>query len=208
VVKDDGCGIKQDIIDSIFEPFFTTKEKGKGTGMGLSMVHGIVTGYGGSIALESKEGVGTTFTLYFPLLDIETPQENVDELPTLQKGTGRVLFVDDEQNIVDMAQQMLEFLGYDTTCFTSSSEALEVFKQNPNGFDIVITDQSMPKMTGIQLTEKLLEIRADIPVILATGYSSVVNQETIELYGIKAFLMKPHTVQKLSSTIQEVLSLK
>ncbi len=205
-VSDTGCGIDPDIMGRIFEPFFTTKEQGKGTGMGLSMVHGIVSEYGGVVTVAGEPGRGTTFDLYFPLLQDYRATASSAVLSSLKKGSGKILLVDDELIIVETCQEMLEFLGYDVTSTLSSCEALEIFQSQPDGFDLVVTDQNMPKMTGIELIEKILAIRPDLPIILATGYSSAVSKETCMHHGICEFITKPHSLQNLSDTIHKVLS--
>jgi signal transduction histidine kinase/CheY-like chemotaxis protein len=206
-IKDNGCGIEQKILDRMFDPFFTTKERGKGTGMGLSLVHGIMKENGGCIVIDSEVGKGTCFHLYFPVLKTSYGENATHLFPSLKKGTGRILFVDDEEEISKMGKQMLEFLGYDVTTYTSSVEAFEFFEARPDMFDIVITDQTMPEMSGTQLTQNLLSIRPDLAVILGTGHSTVVSAENAAEFGIREFLMKPYTLQKFSDAIHRILSI-
>lgn len=170
VVSDTGTGIPSAVIDSIFEPYFTTKAPNEGTGIGLSTVHGIVKNYGGEIEVESESGKGTVFTLYLPVTK-KYSQDRSYEKETLPSGTERILFVDDELPIARMGSQILDRLGYTVTIRTSSIEALELFRSRPGDFDLVISDTTMPNMTGDRLADELLKIRPDIPIILCTGYS-------------------------------------
>ena len=169
-VTDTGCGMDSETLAHIFDPYFTTKEVGEGTGLGLSVVHGIVKTHGGTITVESEPGKGTTFHVYFPVIenDAETQEEDEEPLPT---GNERILFVDDEQVLLHVAEEMLKQLGYDVVTQKSSVEALELFRAEPDRFDLVITDMTMPKMTGDQLARELMKIRSDIPIILYTGFS-------------------------------------
>jgi CheY-like chemotaxis protein len=203
-VADTGTGIPPDIIDSIFEPYFTTKGQGKGTGMGLAMVQGIVESYVGQIGVESIVGQGTTFTIYLPITreSKTSPDYQPEALPT---GSERVLFVDDEPQIAKIARKMLEHLGYDVTSRVSSTEALELFKARSADFDVVITDMTMPDMTGDRLAIEIMKIRADIPVILCTGYSNRISEETAHNIGIKAFVYKPFVKADLARTVRKVL---
>jgi len=206
-VSDTGTGISPDIIDSIFQPFFTTKEAGEGTGMGLSVVHGIVKKYGGEINVESKLGKGTVFTIYLPVtksLDESRPYQ----VESLSSGTEKILFVDDELPIVRMGSQMLDRLGYKVTTRTSSVEALALFRARPNDFDLVITDMTMPNMTGDKLAAALIEIRPDIPLILCTGYSKKISDESASELGIKAIVYKPIVRKDLAKAIRKVLEKK
>ena len=206
-VKDTGHGMTPGIMERIFEPYFTTKRPGEGTGMGLSVVHGIIKSHDGEIRVFSEPLKGTTFHLYFAVA------EDVKE-PTIKKGkpvTGgseRILFVDDDNSLAEMGKLMLEKLGYKVTVRTSSIEALEVFRKTPNKFDLVITDQTMPNKTGTQLTRELLRIRPDIPVILCTGFSETVNKENFKALGIRAFVMKPIVKNDIAKTIRKVLEEK
>lgn len=203
-VSDTGGGIDPHIIDKIFEPYFTTKGQNEGTGMGLAMVHGIVETYGGKIFVESRVGKGTIFTINLPVARESKAhqQYKVEELP---RGQERILFVDDEAPIVKIASRMLEQLGYSVTTRTSSVDALELFKSNPSAFDLVISDVTMPQMTGDQLAKKLIEIRPDIPVILCTGYSKKVSEEKGSEIGIQAFARKPIVKEDLAKTVRDVL---
>jgi signal transduction histidine kinase len=203
-VSDTGRGIPPEILDRIFEPFFTTKGLGRGTGLGLSVVHGIVRSCDGAIKVESRPGEGTTFRVYFPRLHDRPVEERGAEL-TVPRGSERILFVDDEEMLVEMGKRMLEGLGYTVTAAMSSSEALELFQRDPARFDLVVTDQTMPEMTGLELSQQLLSVRDDIPVILSTGFSHLVDADTAEAAGIRAFVMKPLTRSELARTIRSVL---
>jgi PAS domain S-box-containing protein len=203
-VTDTGTGIPPDIIDSIFEPYFTTKDPGEGTGMGLAMVQGIIESHGGKIAVSSTLGHGTTFTAYFPITRKRKIQRQY-EPEDLPSGTERILFVDDEAPIARMGSQGLERLGYQVTTRTSSVEALELFRSKPHEFDLVITDMTMPNMTGDKLTIELMKIKPDIPVILCTGYSKKISDETGFEIGIKAFAYKPIIKADLAKTVRKVL---
>ena len=203
-VSDTGTGIPSDIINLIFEPYFTTKGPGEGTGMGLAMVHGIIESYGGKVTVESTYGKATTFTIYLPVTRKRKTQHQYkhEQLPT---GTERILFVDDEAPIAKMGALNLEGLGYSVTIRTSSLEALELFRVQPNKFDLVITDMTMPNMTGDKLTAELMKIRPDIPVILCTGYSKRISDETASEIGIKAFAYKPIVKADLAKAVRKVL---
>ncbi|HDO31124.1 MAG TPA: response regulator [Desulfobacteraceae bacterium] len=206
-VKDTGCGIDPFIMDRIFDPYFTTKEVGKGSGMGLSVVHGIVKSHNGKITVASKLNQGTTFKVYFPRVEEESQPKPEGSAP-LPVGGERILFVDDEQDLTDATRGILTYLGYRVTAKTSSLEALALFRSQPDAFDLVITDQTMPEMTGVQLAGELLGIRPDLPIILCTGYSSKVDAGVAEDMGIRAFAMKPVGQDKLAEVIRQVLDEK
>jgi PAS domain S-box-containing protein len=203
-VSDTGPGISPDIIDSVFEPYFTTKGVGEGTGMGLALAHGIVESYGGKITVDSELGKGTVFLIYLP---ITKKRENYrpNEKEELPSGTEKILFVDDELPIAKMGSQILERLGYQVTVRTSSDEALELFRSKPGDFDLVISDMTMPNMTGDELAMELIAFRPNIPVILCTGYSKKISEETAFEIGIKAFAYKPLVKSDLAKTIRKVL---
>jgi PAS domain S-box-containing protein len=203
-VSDTGTGISPDIIKSVFEPYFTTKAPGEGTGMGLALVHGIVKGYEGEITVRSEIGSGTVFKIYLPVTkrQAEKSPYQVDDLPV---GNERILFVDDEAPIARMGSRTLERLGYIVTTRTSSVEAFELFRSKPNDFDVVITDMTMPNMTGDELASELMAIRPDIPVILCTGYSKKISDENAADIGIKAFAYKPVVKADLAKTVRKVL---
>lgn len=204
VVTDSGSGIGPDVLDKIFDPYFTTKDSGKGTGLGLAIIQGIITEYGGAITVESQLGEGSAFHVYFPVLS----QEALPELSTSEEpvtGKERILFVDDEEMLGKMGKRILENLGYDVTVKNSSKDALQVFTEASDRYDLVITDQTMPDMTGVDLAQRLIAIRPDLPVILCTGYSNLVDEETVKSLGIKGFALKPVTKTTFSKLIREVL---
>jgi PAS domain S-box-containing protein len=204
-VSDTGHGIHPEVHKKIFNPYFTTKEKGEGTGLGLAVVQGITKSHNGAVTLESELGKGATFHVYLPTIQREVSTAEV-ESTALPMGQERILFVDDEQPLVEIGKQMLERLGYTVDTRTSSIEALELFKIQPNRFDLVITDIVMPNMTGEILAEKLMGIRADIPIILCTGYSEKFTRRQASDRGIQSFLMKPLVMQDLASTVRQALS--
>ncbi|MCP3933648.1 MAG: response regulator, partial [Bacteroidetes bacterium] len=195
-------------VDKIFDPYFTTKKQGKGTGMGLSVVHGIIKKAGGSIHLYNKPGRGTEFHVYLPVVQSSLEPQGTQTTEPIQGGTERILLVDDEDAIVFMEKQMLERLGYSVVSRTSSVESLEAFRANPEIFDLVITDMSMPNMTGDRLASELVKILPDIPILLCTGFSEKMPEEKAEAMSIKGFLMKPITIKDLSEKIREVLDNK
>ncbi|MCP4687214.1 MAG: response regulator, partial [Desulfobacterales bacterium] len=203
-VRDTGRGIENDLMDKIFEPYFTTKKKGEGTGLGLTMVQGIVTSLGGAVTVESEPGVGTAFHVYFPLFKGELWKAKNNKTG-LAGGAERILFVDDEKPTVDSIGEFLTYLGYEIIGKTSSLEALETFRADPDGFDLVITDQTMPKMTGGELARKILKIRPDTAIILCTGYSDVMDEHGARILGVRKFIMKPFVTDAFSSTIRKVL---
>ncbi len=204
-VSDTGHGIPAHLIERIFDPFFTTKEKGKGTGMGLAVVHGIIGSCGGAITLSSEPGKGTTFNIYLPAVKRDSAPVSISEAP-LETGTERILLVDDETALVKIGKQMLESLNYRVTTRTSSIEALELFKARADHFDLVISDMTMPNMTGDKLAREMMRIRPEIPVILCTGYSTHINQEQAMAMGIRAFVSKPILRRDIARVIRKVLS--
>jgi signal transduction histidine kinase/CheY-like chemotaxis protein len=204
VVKDTGQGIHPTIMDRIFDPFFTTKEHTEGTGMGLSVAHGIIKSHGGLIDVESQSGQGTTFHIYLPKILRHTKDHHRSALP-LPSGSERVLFVDDETMLVDMSRQVLNRLGYQVTACTSSVEALQHFQNDPAAFDLVITDMTMPHLTGKELATALLKIKPTLPIILCTGFSETITEETATRIGIKAFILKPIVMSDLAETMRKVL---
>jgi PAS domain S-box-containing protein len=204
-VSDTGHGIGAEILEEIFNPYFTTKPKGKGTGLGLSVVDGIVKSHGGMIKVYSEVGRGTTIHVFLPRADdVDKLAANDDRKP-LPKGTERVLFVDDEVLLVDMGRQMLGRLGYQVETRTSPVEALEAFRANPQKFDLIITDLTMPQFTGLDVAKKIREIRPDIPIILCTGFSDMANEQKARALGIRAFLLKPVSMKDIADTIRKVL---
>ncbi|MCD4715281.1 MAG: response regulator, partial [Desulfobacterales bacterium] len=207
-VRDTGIGMTPDVLGRIFDPYFTTREKAQGTGLGLSVVHGIIKSHGGSITVESEPGQGTTFHVYLPRM--EYPKEKADRMAAspykgIPTGHERILFVDDEEALVDIGRQMLEHLGYELITRTSSIEALELFKAEPDAFDLVITDMTMPNMTGDKLARAMIKIRPNIPIILCTGFSERVTAKSAGEIGIKKLAMKPLVMRDLAEAIREVL---
>lgn len=204
-VVDTGVGMDKDLTKKIFDPFFTTKEKGKGTGMGLSVVHGIVSSMGGAIQVYSEPGKGTEFSIYIPVEKQVFGNHKIPVKQSIQGGSEKILLIDDEEDIVTMEKQMLERLGYIVTSRTSSIEALEAFRFEPEKFDLVITDMTMPGLPGDKLSSELTQIRSDIPVLLCTGFSENMSEEKAASFGIKGFLMKPIVMKDLAQKIRSVL---
>ena len=205
-VTDTGHGMDQDVMERIFDPYFTTKDAGKGTGMGLAMVHGIVRECGGAIEVDSEPGRGATFRVYFPAMAAAKVEERtVQTGETPPGGHERILVIDDEAVVVSIQQRMLERLGYRVTGKTDSREALELFQAEPQSFDLVITDQTMPGLDGLELTKALLRLRPDLPVVLCTGYSTRVTAESARAKGIKEFVMKPIHLEDLARIVRRVL---
>jgi len=207
-IADTGTGMDKKTIDKIFDPFFTTKGKGKGTGMGLSVVHGIVKTMNGAITVYSEPGKGTEFHVYLPVIKTNLPREKTPTNEPILGGTESVLLVDDEKSIIALEKQTLNRLGYQVTSHTSSIEALEAFRANPDKFDLVITDKAMPKMPGDKLAAELIKIRHDIPILLCTGFSESISEEKIKSIGIKGLLLKPIIIKDLAKKIRETLDKK
>jgi PAS domain S-box-containing protein len=203
-VADTGQGMPEKIMKRIFDPFFTTKDVDKGTGMGLAVVHGIVKSHGGAISVQSEPGRGTAFDIFLPIIQSRTAPF-ADRSSALATGHERILFVDDEKTLADLGRQMLERLGYSVECRTSSIEALGLFKTRPDQFDLVITDMTMPNLTGEKLARQLMQIRADIPVILCTGFSERISEEKAREMGIREFILKPLVMDKLAGAVRSVL---
>jgi len=204
-VSDTGHGMDRGVAERIFDPYFTTKGPGEGTGIGLSVVLGIVKSYGGDITVYSEAGAGTIFNVYLPRIKTDAVTVETESFQPTLKGNEHILLVDDEEPIVRMVQQMLEHLGYNVTALTSSMEALETFRQHSQEFDLVITDQTMPNLTGAQLAQKLLGIRPNIPIILCTGFSEVLTEERAKAMGIREYVMKPVIKSGISKAIRKAL---
>ena len=204
VVRDTGIGMSPEVMEGAFDPFFTTKGLGKGMGLGLSVVLGIVKQAHGYITVDSEQGLGSTFAIYFPKV-AEGPATEPTTCFELATGSERILFVDDEEALAQMGEELLAELGYEVVCRTSSREALSLVKDDPFRFGLIITDQTMPEMTGFELAREILAVRPDMPVILATGFSPLVNEESARAAGIKALVAKPLTKRELAKTIRQVL---
>jgi PAS domain S-box-containing protein len=202
-IRDTGHGMSAGVVERIFDPYFTTKEKGEGTGLGLAVVHGIVKNYGGAITVYSEIGKGSTFNIYLPAIEkkVEEEKETGEVIPT---GHQRILFVDDEPALVDIGKKMLEHLGHEVIIRTSSVEALEAFRNNPERFDLVISDKTMPQMTGFDLARELKQIRPDIPIILCTGFSDTADSAKAKAMGISGLVMKPIVMREMAETIKMV----
>jgi PAS domain S-box-containing protein len=205
VISDTGVGIDESVADFIFDPFFTTRAKDKGTGMGLFIAYGIVQKYNGTISVESTPGTGTAFHIFLPESDRE-----ILELPTAQEfslvGKEHIMFIDDERLLAEMGKTMLERLGYTVMALTDSRTALEVFSASPDEFDLIITDQTMPHMTGLDLAKAMLQKRPSLPIIICTGYSPHVNEEIAKQHGIRKFLYKPVIKSSIANLIRDIFS--
>jgi len=203
-IGDTGPGIPPEIRDKIFDPYFTTKNVGKGTGMGLAIVNGIVKNYGGFIVIDSQEGKGTFFQIYIPAVERAECIEQI-ETRAIAKGNERILLVDDEEIVAEMGRSVLEYLGYTVTVCTNSIEALRVFQNAELPFDVILTDQTMPGMTGLDLAQRILALRPDIPIIICTGYSSTLSEEKALAVGVRGFAMKPLAIHDISQLIRKVI---
>jgi CheY-like chemotaxis protein len=203
-VTDTGPGIPAEIQNRIFEPYFTTKGVGKGTGLGLAIIHGIATAAGGFVTCTSEPDKGTCFSVYFPALEDSFALTAAPDQP-ISRGHEHILFIDDEVMLAEMSQALLEQLGYTVTVRTSSIEALTTFQNQPDLFDAVITDQTMPGMTGVDLAKRMLQLRPDLPIILCTGFSHMVDEEQAKFFGIKGFALKPLTRQHIATLLRTVL---
>jgi CheY-like chemotaxis protein len=204
-VSDTGNGMDPATIKKIFDPYFTTKPRGEGTGLGLSVVHGIMKRHKGYVTVESEPEHGTAFYAYLPLIDSLPDEPAAVSSASFSTGYERILLVDDEEPITEMLRQILERLGYQVTARTSSVEALKAFQSQPGNFDLVITDTTMPNMTGIELCRAITKIRPDIPVVLCTGFSETITEEKADAAGIKGFIMKPVSIREMAGVIRRVL---
>ena len=211
-VSDTGHGMERSVTARIFDPYFTTKAKGEGTGMGLAVVHGIVKSHGGHISVYSEPGVGTTFNVYFPGFESDVQdrrkrgsEERVASIEPLIGGNERILLVDDEEQLAEVEEQMLASLGYRVKAFTSSLQALRAFQEDPEGFDLVLSDMTMPSMTGLEMAQKILALRPDIPFVLCTGFSEMIDGEKSKAVGIRKFVMKPLVKADLARIVRVAL---
>lgn len=205
-VADTGEGIPPNVVDRVFEPFFTTKELGEGTGLGLAVVHGIVTDHGGVVRVESRPGEGTQFHVLLPLTALDQAADTAIAATPAPSGNGQILLVDDEELIVRMGQKMLSRLGYTVVGATDAEEALETFRANPESFDLLMTDQTMPGLTGDALIRAVRRIRPALPVVLCTGYSQIMDAEKAKEMGIDAFVMKPLEGDQVGQIVSQVLA--
>ncbi|MFC1523996.1 ATP-binding protein, partial [Thermodesulfobacteriota bacterium] len=207
MISDTGKGMDADLLSRIFEPYFTTKSQGEGTGLGLSVAHGIVRNHGGQITVHSDPGIGTTFHIYLPMLkSLVPPDAKLFETPVIPGvGSEHILFVDDEIALVQAYEQILTKLNYQVSVFSDPVQALNAFHEQPDEYDLVITDQTMPHLQGSELAQEILTIRPDIPVILCTGYSSHFSEEKALDIGISEYLMKPLEKRTLAESIRRLL---
>ncbi|MBJ7471747.1 MAG: response regulator, partial [Solirubrobacteraceae bacterium] len=207
-VIDDGPGVSESILGKVFDPFFTTKGPNEGTGLGLAAVHSIIRNHGGVIAAERHRGGGAMFTAYLP---VQTPPESPATMPKPaapvvgDQPVARVLFVDDEEALVRLAYRAMPYCGCQVTGFTDPEEALEAFVADPKAFDAVVTDLSMPGLTGLELTERLRAVRSDIPVVLTSGYMAGEDQDDAERRGVSAILPKPCSIDDLAAEVLRLL---
>jgi CheY-like chemotaxis protein len=208
-VNDNGQGMDAATLERVFEPFFTTKGPGKGSGLGMAVVHGIMKSHDGAVSIQSELGKGATVYLYFPVPSAAIAQKSPANQPPVPTGHGeRILLVDDESTLVMIGTKILQHLGYKVTGFTSAKEALATFVRQPDAFDLVITDLTMPGMTGIDLADALLEARRDVPILLATGYLEDSIRQQASLLGFRDILVKPLATQVLAEAVQRVLAQK
>jgi CheY-like chemotaxis protein len=205
-VSDNGHGVAPELLERIFDPYFTTKEKDGGSGLGLAMVRGIVKRCGGAVAVESEVGQGTSVHVYLPRVNRLLPAIKIPADKSMPMGNERILFVDDDKDIVDVGKQMLESLGYEVTASANGIEALNLFRTRPHRFDLVITDMTMPKITGKKLAQELIKIRSDIPIIICTGLREKITAEDAKKIGIREFAMKPLMMKDLAKTVRKVLA--
>lgn len=205
-VSDTGHGMSPETRERIFEPYFTTKEIGDGTGLGLAVVHGIVSSCGGTISVDSEPGHGCAIYVFFPVIGSETEKtEDINETQTLPTGEAHILVVDDSEAVTQLEQKMLETLGYSVTICTCPKKALAIFRARPTDFDLLLTDMTMPGMTGTQLASEIFSIRPKMPVILCTGFSELISEERAKALGIKAYIMKPIMQKDLARAVHKTL---
>lgn len=204
-VTDTGCGMSAEVIEKIFDPFFTTKDVDQGTGMGLSTVHGIIEQHKGFIKVLSNPGQGATFNLFFPEVSSAELQQPLSEDNDLPRGSERILFVDDDELLADLGNMLLSNQGYRVDAQSSSNAALEMFRKDPDYYDLLISDQTMPQMTGLELISEVRAIRPNMPVVLCTGYSSKTSPEELKHHNVNAFCLKPLKLADLAQTVRAVL---
>ena len=204
-VRDTGTGMTKEVMERIFDPFFTTKEAGEGTGMGLAVVYGIISSHNGAVTVESRPGKGTTFNIFLPCIGAHATKQHEEEEGVAPRGREHILLVDDEESLVEAVSSMLERLGYRVTTALNASQALKIFEKYQDSLDLVITDQTMPGLTGIELAKRMLSVRKDLPIILCTGYSEAVSPEKAKSVGISEFVMKPVAKREVAETVRRVL---
>ncbi|RUM35763.1 MAG: sensory box histidine kinase/response regulator protein, partial [Desulfobulbus sp.] len=204
-VSDTGVGMDPQVRERIFDPFFTTKKKGQGTGLGLSVVHGIIKSHGGEITVDSEPGRGTTFHVYLPMVDSEENHEEEAQQIILPRGDEHILLVDDEPLLVEIIERSLSILGYRVTSFTDSRQALKWFRRHGDRVDLVVTDMTMPHLTGADLAREILTAKPQLPIILCTGYSEVMDADRARAMGIRKFLAKPVETRTLAQSVRDVL---
>jgi CheY-like chemotaxis protein len=206
MVSDTGAGIPPELLERIFDPFFTTKLPGEGTGLGLSVVHGIVAGYGGGIRVRSEVGEGTCFEVYIPFLPDNGEEEGTADGAELPRGAGeRVLFVDDEESLLRSYERLLPRLGYKVQAVADGRAAIDAFRADPSGFAVVVTDLTMPGMTGVEVAREILAIRPNTPIILSSGYADDMDEEHLRLAGVRELLHKPLNRRSIAETLARTL---
>ena len=203
-IRDTGMGMGPETLQRIFEPFYTPRGVVAGPGMALATVHGIIASHGCEMFVDSALGKGTTFDIYLPQTTLE-PELEVSSDKTIPKGSENILFVDDEEEIGNLARQMLERAGYTVTTKTDSREALKLFQKKPQEFDLVVTDQAMPKLYGVKLAEEILKVRPGLPIILISGFADTITLESVREMGIRDFIMKPLVGYELAQAIRHAL---
>ncbi len=203
-VSDTGCGMDQVTKERIFDPYFTTKEIGEGTGLGLAVIHGIIESCNGFIKVESEPGQGTTFQVYIPALEetVAAPRQDTGKNRVLPAGTERIMVVDDEDAILKLHETLLKRLGYKVTSTTDSRVALAKIRNHPEQFDLIITDQSMPNLSGVELAREVLKIKPMMPIVLCTGYSSIISEKEALALGIKKYAKKPVAIKELAEIVR------
>jgi nitrogen-specific signal transduction histidine kinase/CheY-like chemotaxis protein len=205
-VSDNGCGMDRATLERVFDPFFTTKPAGQGTGLGLSVVHGIVRAHSGAVTAYSQPGKGTTFRIYLPAASADVEHREASP-QTPAAGSGEhVMYIDDEESLVFLGQRVLERMGYKVSGFSDPLQALQAFTQTPQSFDVVVTDLSMPGMSGFNLARALLQLRPDVPIVLTTGYVRPEDKETARNSGIRELILKPNTVEELGRALDKLFT--
>jgi len=204
-VQDTGCGVPAELRESIFDPYFTTKDEGKGTGLGLAVVRDIVERHGGDIRVESEPDQGTVFRITLPLLESVSPRAPSVRESDIPKGTGRILLVEDEGLLCTVGQEILQHLGYEVVTATSAEEALDLFRTSPQHVDLLFTDLTMPGMTGLELVEEIRRIRPNLPVILCSGYASLISDEELHRFGVRELITKPYSARHLARAVHRLL---